>query len=911
MQRRFGPVRGAGTVVIERPPEQGITPSSLGVVALIGQFERGTISTAAAPKLNACPGPRSFAKKCGGRLAGLVAPDVAQDFFEHGQGAGELYAVRVTDGNELLPSLKLYSRDWGTDYIAPESEKGNVPQQKRAVLLIKAKNAGAWGGRRRVIAGVIANVAADLAETTLDTKLTGLKANEFAGATLTLSGVAHRTYKVLSHTTAGVFTVEADSKMKTDLGASADHKFSIALDVALTAGGSRKALGCRVKEAQIDPASNFGLEITLNGELVQNYSTLSMDPASEYYVEKVVNKDTGNDEFEVVDLWSGQGAVSPRIRPANFYGRLTSVAGLAITVEPFQVVQVPAGVVLQAVNFPAGADPVPHRLTLTWSAAANEYAVTAAELSTPSVYLRNLPAFAVGNGAQANKTYDPPNKYTLGLTVTHTAEPADGAQLIVDVLPVNSLVAPGGLVAPDASGKPLTRFRVKSATYNTLTIESGDLAAAGATGSTKASVTGNVAGPYNIGAGANAYSFKIDGLTVAGTLGANIAKALGDVVAEINAAWLVAGGTGAIASESGGFLKLDSPGGLNGGGPGSIVEIVAVANNAYATLGIAVGAEYGTAGTEVQAFYADEPWGGFDGGAPTDQAYIDALSIANTPLKQLAGKNKGVVQIACPGVTATAVQKQGIQLAEAMSYHFHVLFPETTVDEVSAVDYINDTIGRSDFACTFFPSWASVPDPDKPGLNKSIPVTGMVMGRDALFARNYQGYHRPAAGIDATLPRIVELPTGDTVLNEELLTPQGINVIKVRSGNFVIWGARTINKSTSFAFRPHRLQLSHYERTFLESFDWVIFMLNNAPTRRSLVGAFLVYFSDEFTKGAIVGSDVADAAQIKIDDDNNSAADAAAGNLNAEIKIRLVDVIERFVISIGKAGLFENTSAAA
>ena len=36
--RRFGPVKAAGTVVIEKPPEEQIRASALGVVAVIGQF---------------------------------------------------------------------------------------------------------------------------------------------------------------------------------------------------------------------------------------------------------------------------------------------------------------------------------------------------------------------------------------------------------------------------------------------------------------------------------------------------------------------------------------------------------------------------------------------------------------------------------------------------------------------------------------------------------------------------------------------------------------------------------------------------------------------------------------------------------------------------------------------------------
>jgi hypothetical protein len=292
----------------------------------------------------------------------------------------------------------------------------------------------------------------------------------------------------------------------------------------------------------------------------------------------------------------------------------------------------------------------------------------------------------------------------------------------------------------------------------------------------------------------------------------------------------------------------------------------------------------------------------------TDNTFSEALSSTDSPLVQMKDAGLGVIQIACPGVTATAVQKQGLACAEALNYMFHVAVPSTTTDEAAAVAFINDTIGRNDFGCSFFPSFVTVPDPDVDGSTKQIPITGMILGRDALYARNFGGYHRPAAGLDATLPRVVDLPTHDKRLNEELLNPAGLNVIKKKMGNFVIYGGRSISKSTGFQFRTHRLQMSHYEHTFLDSFEFVIFMLNNAETRAQLVSIFKSYFSQEFAKGVVVGSDLDDAVKIKIDDDNNPQISVAQGDLNAEISIRLVNFVERFIITIGKKGIFENGS---
>lgn len=906
IQRRYGPTRAAGTVVVERPAQESITQAARGVACMVGQFERGKINTSASPKLNRCPGPRAFEKKCGGRVSGMVAPDCAQDYFDLGRGAGELIAVRVTDGHELTSEVTLYSRDYGTDYHAPNAQKGNEAQVKRPVLKVVAKNGGAWGGRRRVLTGSV-NTGAAVAATTLTTGIT-MKANEFAGATLTLAAVAFRSYRVVSNSTAGVLTVESDSTMLTDLAGSENGKYTCILDRALLTNG-RKGLAVEVREGQTDPGNTFGLRVSIDGEFVKGYDNLSMDPTSAYYVEKVINEDDSNDEFEVVDLWDGAGQIVPRIRPANFYGRATGVSGQTVTLEAFQVVSAPSGVTVAAVTFPSGAAPVPHRLTFTWDSASNLYTVVASANRDAKVALANLADFSVGNGAQAAKTWTAPNKHTVDVTVDHISEPANASTLVIDVLPVNTDVLPGGLLAPNARTAPLTRSRIKSATFRSVTVESGTLEGV-CSPSTVATVTGSGAGPFAVVGGTNdAITIRLDKRTaVAVTLTAGGARTAAQVAADINTA-VSAVFTGVEpASVVGSSVKLTSPGGLNGGGPGSIVEIVAVANDAYTLLGFTAGSTYGTAGSEVQLHYGDELTGGFDGGAPSDQDFLDALAPSRTPLIQLDEEGLGVVQIATPGITSAPVQKAGYELAEARSYHYHMTFPIGTVDETAAVNYVNDTIGRSDFMSTLFPSWAEVPDPDRPGLSKTIPVVGMMLGRDALFARDFEGYHRPAAGIDCTLPRIVRIPTGSTKLNEEVLTPQGINVLKKKKGSFVVWGMRTVNKTADFQFRPHRLQMSHYIRTFLEAFDWVIFSLNDPKLRRQLAGQFRVFFQTELTRGAINGKDVTDAAVVKIDDDNNTAVTEEAGDLHADIAVRLTGVVERFVISIGKQGVFENTS---
>jgi hypothetical protein len=301
--------------------------------------------------------------------------------------------------------------------------------------------------------------------------------------------------------------------------------------------------------------------------------------------------------------------------------------------------------------------------------------------------------------------------------------------------------------------------------------------------------------------------------------------------------------------------------------------------------------------------------GGYDGiEAIADAEYIQAYDSGSSVLNGLFGQNKGLVKLATPGVTSTAVQKAGLAYAEARNYQYRVEVPSNITQEEDAEEYINDTIGRNDFGKVHFPSYGYVANPEGEGM-KLVSLTGSFHGREAKVAKDFGGYHKVCGGIEVTLPNVLKLPTGDKVLNEEFLNPQGINVCKFYKGNAIMWGARSISLDPAFKFVQHREQLSHYENIFRESFDFIIFAINDVSAREILKTSFTAFFLPEFAKGAIRGDDLEDAVSIKIDDENNPVEEMAAGNLHAEIKVRLADTVERFIITISKAGIFEDLSA--
>lgn len=314
-------------------------------------------------------------------------------------------------------------------------------------------------------------------------------------------------------------------------------------------------------------------------------------------------------------------------------------------------------------------------------------------------------------------------------------------------------------------------------------------------------------------------------------------------------------------------------------------------------------------GKDFMCLFPTELEAGYDGLVGlADTDFTTAMNPSLTLIKQFANKNKGLVRLAAPGNTATAVQKAGAALAEAFGYEWRYEIPSSVTDEDSAIAQIDDTLGRNDFAVAAFPSFAKVQVPEFVAL-KTISLSGAIMGREALVAKNYDGYHKAAAGVDVILPRVVELPTGDVILNEEKLNPRGIQIIKFNKGNVIVWGDRTVAIDPAWKWKHQRELMSYYEHVLLENFDWIIFAINDPVEQQVALSALKSFFIPEWTpKRAIRGDTFEEAASIKVDSEINTDLTMAAGDLNAEIILRLADTIERFKITIGKAGVFESVA---
>lgn len=346
----------------------------------------------------------------------------------------------------------------------------------------------------------------------------------------------------------------------------------------------------------------------------------------------------------------------------------------------------------------------------------------------------------------------------------------------------------------------------------------------------------------------------------------------------------------------------------------SKLERYRIISNSHKSINVAAGSDLTVSGATDDQFMVVGPTaliGGIDGNADisnndyNQQAWDTSLS----PFNRIFGRNMGLIKYATPGITTLSVARAGVAYAEENNHQYRYEIPDSTVTESGAIEHVNDDLGRNNYAVCLFPSFSYVADPlgNGEGKRKLVSNTGMIHGREARIAADYDGYHKAEAGLEATLPEILALPTGEIQLNEEQLNPVGIGVIKKVKGNYIIWGDRTLYLDPTWKWKHQREQMSYYEHVLRENYDWIIFAINDlaqwAVVRTSLISYFLPEWR---TKRALRGDTFNEAAIIKIDGENNTNLTMDAGDMYAEISLRLADTIERFIIKIGKQGIFES-----
>lgn len=450
--RRFGPSLAPGVAIVEQLGAREITPGILGTTLHWGVYERGMVGEVNSPLSSS-----HFDRIGGENITESLAPDAAQDFYEHAEGAGEFHFIRVTDGTEVKSQRDFYDR---TDISSAADTFAS--ETRNLVVRIRAKNGGRWAGREKVLADDHAGVGA-LTETTLTTGLTMLL-NEWAGAELQLGQVPAKTYTVISNTLAGVVTVASDSTMLTDFGAGGNDEWELNL-----ASVEDKNVEILFKDG-IEDDTYFGMEVYYKTSLVLNYDNLSLDPANEYYFVTVINNDANNHEIEAVGALFTGAYVAAR-KPANHHGYIDVLTATKLTFIPFQY----------SVVSPTSANPVISTITgitdtLREDTLTGTVGGAGTTIAWTSTFIDDLAVETIG------VVYAAKNIYTMGWTTVNGGTPlADGDIITINILPLRLDQAIGGALVLESGD----RIRIVDNDTESVTVStSTDLTALAAVGET-------------------------------------------------------------------------------------------------------------------------------------------------------------------------------------------------------------------------------------------------------------------------------------------------------------------------------------------------------------------------------------------------------------------------------------------
>lgn len=909
MSRRIGPTKAAGTALIEREAGRTIENSLLGTTMHFGVYEKGVPGEVAE-----AIGAGTHARQRGTYIDGSEAPNAAFDALRFGNGATRLFSVRVTDGNERAASRQLYCRRLPVhEYVS--RHRGGISLPQRA-LVISAKSGGRWAGRRAATQGTVATVATDITETTIATGETMLE-DEWEGATLTLAGNPGTVYQVLGNTTAGVVTVAPGSQMATDLanGASPTNDvYTLVLDREVrdfnavgSAAGAARAVLVEVTNSEIVGNDLFGLNVYVDEVLVKAYANLSLNPSSAYHIDKVIPPDVENYDISYSVDFVGSYADAD-----NLPGWRESITAYSGGVASFRPVYTD---VLTSANEDVGFIDVSDDADLTGLPEAI-WVIEFTGTTTFKVYTQANSPYVCLEGVLATGTVGTeyvPSGPCPSFTVRAGAEAfTTGDKLLLQVRPLDTDVASGvsdvisGFVRPNASSKvkygfDLTQVQSDRVASRVPFVSVPNVSAKIRAQSTAVDISdAALTFPITSETLELEYVSDADGyvdISISSATYANITEVLtalnGAQTGASRNPFFVEGTTGHIAINPALYTRSDQV------GREAFIHVRSTSANLEGTETWVLGED----GDTMEIVTPIELYGGYDGATPGDADFLRWMDPATSPLRTLRGRGLGLCKVACPGVTATAVQKAGAELANALNHQYRYEVPSNITTESAAEAYINDTLGRNNYAVWAWPSYAYVVNPTGSGEILQT-LTGAIHGREARVAVDNDGYHKAAAGIEVTLPHVQRSILGDRDIDEELLNPAGGQIIKKMKGNFIIWGDRTASLDSSWKWKHQREQMSHYEHVLSESFDWLIFMINDAQSDALIIPVLSSYFQPEWQKRALRGRTFGEAAQFKVDSENNTDLTRAAGDKHAEIALRLADTVERFVISVGKAGIY-------
>lgn len=900
-ERTFGAVKGAGVQVREVGAAQPISQGPFGTTAIVGPFRSGP-----ADKAIRCEGQPDYERIFGRPLRSSFAALAAAHFWTLSQGAAPLIVQRVTAGDEVAASARLWNRSVHRS-VLERSPTAKIPGR---VLTVAAANGGAWGGRAGVRVGDVTLGSAITVPSTIDLGIS-TQTDRWVGALLSFPGDAPgQTFRVVENSAAGVFIV--DGPFPVEVTGGSDGRWILRASNANEIDARPEYAAVEVADGGEDPGTEVSLFGWRDGLQAGAWEDQSIDEEAGSYLVQTVNEDSANFLLALTDTRTG-AASDPLERAAN-YAEIPAPGGIASNTVRLQTVRweldSAGNPYLDTVaDFEHGADAVPCTLVLTFADAT-----TAAVVAT----LEDGATVALGT-LTLDAEFVPPWSIFPTLTVREgdsSASAADTMTIYVRPLPSN-LASRGGLLyaaAAPSEGNVRTFWRIVSNTADTITVPPGIDLSAALTAPTAPAVTGSIAGPYDM-TGSLTYIYRVgkNGVwsgpyTLTETLSSG-SKTAAQVAAELNVLELARAGSAAdklveFSVESNRIVVRALQ------DFGSEAEIRTGNGTINSVLGFTDGTRTpGVDGKIVRLQYRQELEGGYDGAEVDGADYERLLDPVTGPICDLLPTNTGLIKIATPGAPV-AGQRAALRWAYAHNGAAYLEIPAAVITEAAAVAYhaAEYAIGdEADYGPCHWPSWGKIPNPWGTGLY-SAPVTGAVLGIEARRAVDLSGYHNAPAGAAYSISAIFrDLATGARRLNNELLNSYGLIEMRRVGAAIYAFGDR-IPGSQGRVWKHARLARSHIGRVLLTNTGSLVWSrIDEATFKRATVlvrELFAPWFAAGWFDDA-AGPGFDNAVSIKCDATNNPPSSRAAGDLHVDIAFGIVGTAERVIFTVGPRAVNE------
>ena len=294
--------------------------------------------------------------------------------------------------------------------------------------------------------------------------------------------------------------------------------------------------------------------------------------------------------------------------------------------------------------------------------------------------------------------------------------------------------------------------------------------------------------------------------------------------------------------------------------------------------------------------------GGYDGIEDIDdQDYINEFDVDNSKFNDLSGKHLGEIKVCACSRTTLAVQQALLVYAKANKWSPRIIFPTTVVTNQAAEEFVNSTFGRDGCYSIIYPSFGYYQEPVTKIGTKLTCLSGAIMGIEARYARDWEGFHKASTDTKAILEKLKSLQVLDRDIKGEFLSPLGIQYVKRQSTSYCIWGDENpaVNMKTDDRWKHKREVMNHYIRTIFESYDDKVFAINDTSLWGEIKNSLCTFFDDEVRKGALVKKGAYEPYYIKVDAENNPAYSQDQGKVIVEIGVTIVNCAKQIIFRIG------------